>query len=165
MALTISRAKPITDFEYVPLAEKLESAPFTVLFSAIPLDTLAKLQDAALSVSKDGEYNISINSLNHSVLKLALTGWKNIGTEDAPIRFKRDSNGASDGSLTLIPGDIRSEIATIIIEVSKDLPNAEEYLAELNKLAMEDVEDEDEQKEAEPEVVVEKPKRARKKTA
>jgi len=158
MALTLSKAKLKTDFEYSPLSEKLEEAPFTVMFTALPLDVLAKLQDSALSVSKDGEYNVSINSLNHSVLKLAITGWKNIGTEEAPIRLKRDDNGATDSSLTLIPGDMRSELATIIIEVSKDLPNAEDYLAELDKLAREDVEEE------EVEEVTPKPKRTRKKT-
>ena len=142
MALKLSKAKLTTNFEYVPLVQKGEDKPFTVQFESIPLDALAELQDSAIRVSKDGEYSISINSLNYAVIKLAVTGWKNVETEEGPIRFKRDNRGATDGSLALIPADMRNEIATIIIEVSKDLPNAEEYLDELTKLAKEDDEDE-----------------------
>ena len=156
MALTLTKSKLKTEFEYAPISQKGEDKPFTVKFTAIPLDSLAELQDAALKVSKDGEYNMSINTLNYATIKLALTGWYNIEADDGPIRFKRDNNGATDGSLALIPGDIRNELATIIIEVSKDLPNAEEYLKELELLA-EDDEVEDEV--VEEEVVEETPKR------
>ena len=143
MALTLTKSKLKTEFEYAPISQKGEEKPFTVKFTAIPLDALAELQDAALKVSKDGEYNMSINTLNYSTIKLALTGWFNIEADDGPIRFKRDNNGATDGSLALIPGDIRNELATIIIEVSKDLPNAEEYLKELDLLARDEDENED----------------------
>jgi len=143
MALNVSKAKLKTDFEYIPLSQKGEDKPFTVTFKAISLDVLAELQDAAVRVSKDGEYSISINTLNYNVLKEALIGWQNVESEkDGPVRFKRDNLGATDGSLSLIPGDIRSELSTVIVEVSKDLPNAEAYLSELNKLGLEDDEDE-----------------------
>ena len=115
----------------------MEEIPFTVHFEALGLDTLAELQDSAIRVSKDGEYSISINTLNYAVIKRALTGWENVEAQDGPVRFKRDNNGATDSSLALIPGDIRSELATIIVEVSKDLPNAEEYLEELDRLSKE----------------------------
>jgi len=145
MALKLTKAKLKTDFEYVPLSEKGTENPFTVLFDSIGLDSLAELQDAAIRVSKDGEYNISLNTLNYEVLKLAITGWKHVEADAGPIRFKRDNKGATDSSLVLIPADMRSEIATIIIEVSKDLPNAEEYLKELENLAAESDDYEDEE--------------------
>ena len=135
MALTVSKAKLKTSFKYVPTAQKNEEVPFTVHFTAIPLDSLAELQDASIRVSRDGEYSISINTLNYAVIKEALTGWENIDSDEGPVAFKRDNRGATDGTLSLIPGDIRNELATIIVEVSKDLPNAEEYLAELDKLS------------------------------
>jgi len=135
MALTVTKAKLQNSFEYVPLTEKGQEKPFTILFDALPLDVLALLQDDAIKVSQDGGYSVSINTLNYSVIKQAITGWKNVEADDGPVRFKRDNNGATDGSLALIPGDIRTELATIIVEVSKDLPNAVEYLAELTKLA------------------------------
>ena len=144
MALSVSKARLTTSFKYIPTAQKMEEIPFTVHFEAIPLDSLAELQDSAIRVSKDGEYSISINTLNYAVIKEALTGWENVEADDGPVRFKRDNRGATDGSLALIPGDIRSELATIIVEVSRDLPNAEEYLAELDKLSREAQDEEDE---------------------
>ena len=92
MALKLTKAKLTTNFEYVPLVQKGEDKPFTVQFERISLDTLAELQDSAIRVSKDGEYSISINTLNYAVIKLAMTGWKNVETNDGPIRFKRDNN-------------------------------------------------------------------------
>jgi len=138
MALTVKKAKLKTSFEYTPIIEKGQDKPFTVLFDAISLETLAGLQDDAIKVSQDGNYSVSINTLNYAVLKEALTGWKNIETDEGPVVFKRDHNGASEASLALIPADIRSELATIIVEVSKDLPNAEKYLKELDALAKEE---------------------------
>ncbi len=157
MALKINKAKPKTSYEYVPIIEKGVDNPFTIMFDRIPLDELAVLQDDALSVNKEGEYSISINTLNYQVLKLALTGWKNVETDEGVVIFKRDNAGTSDGSLSLIPGDIRGELATVIIEVSKDLSNAEEYLKELEKLAVEDNEEEED-------VVEEKPKTTKRQT-
>lgn len=142
MALTVTKAKLENSFEYVPLSQKGEDKPFTVMFDALPLDVLANLQDAAIRVSQDGEYSISINSLNYAVIKAGLTGWKNVESDEGTVRFKRDNKGASDSSLSLIPGDIRTELATVIVEVSKDLPNASTYLAELDRLATEDVDGE-----------------------
>ncbi len=141
MALTVAKAKLKTSFEYTPIIEKGNDKPFTVMFEALPLDALATLQDDAIRVSQDGRYSVSINSLNYAVLKEALTGWKNVEADDGPVRFKRDNAGASEGSLALIPADMRSELATVIVEVSKDLPNAEEYLNELDRLALEDGEE------------------------
>ncbi len=164
MALTLTRAKLKTNFEYVPITEKGTDAPFTIVFDSIGLDTLAELQDAAIRVSKDGEYSISINTLNYAVLKLALVGWKNVNTDDGPIRFKRDNNGATDSSLALIPGDMRNELATIILEVSKDLPNAEDYLATLDELASEDEDTEEDETPAQEETPKPKRKPREKKT-
>lgn len=166
MALTVTKAKLQTNFEYIPLTQKGEDKPFTVYFDAIKLDDLAELQDAAIRINKDGEYSISINTLNYAVIKEALTGWANISDDKGSIRFKRDDKGATDSSLVLIPGDIRNELATIIVEVSKDLPNAVEYLAELSNLATDtgsDYEDEDKTDDV-PEAVVEKevPKKTKK---
>lgn len=141
MALTIKKSKLKTDFSYVPLTQKGNDKPFTVQFEALPLDTLAELQDAAIRVSKDGEYSISINTLNYAVIKKAIMGWNNVEDDNGPVRFKRDNRGATDSSLALIPADIRSELATVIVEVSKDLPNAEAYLEELDALAQEDAEE------------------------
>jgi hypothetical protein len=149
MALTITKAKPKSSFEYTPISQKGEDKPFTVLFDALPLDVLASLQDDAIKVSQDGGYNVSINTLNYAVIKTALTGWENVEAADGPVRFKRDHNGVTDGTLSLIPGDIRTELATIIVEVSKDLPNAEEYLSELDKLTDEELEDQEQEQEVE----------------
>jgi len=161
MALTISKAKLKTDFEYVPLAEKGAEKPFTVMFTAISLEALAGIQDDAIKVSQDGGYSVSINSLNYSVLRQALTGWKNVETDDGPIRFKKDNKGTTESTLALIPGDMRSELATVIVEVSKDLPNAETYLSELTLLADDD--DDEGIEEEEEEVAKPKTTRARKK--
>ena len=138
MSLQVKNAKLETNFEYIPLSQKGEDSPFTIRFEALKLDNLAELQDSAIRIDKDGNYSVSINSLNYAVLKAGLTDWENISDDKGHIRFKRDNNGATDSSLALIPGDIRNELATIIVEVSKDLPNAEEYLAELEKLSAED---------------------------
>ena len=165
MALTVSKAKLTTDFEYIPLSQKGEDTPFKVNFTAIKLDALAELQDAAIRINKDGEYSVSINTLNYAVIKEGLTGWSNIADDTGPIRFKRDNNGATDSTLSLIPGDIRNELATVIVEVSKDLPNAAEYLVELERLSKEEADYEDEG-DYEDEKVEEKPvKKSRAKKA
>ncbi len=149
MALTVAKAKFRTDFTYIPMSQKGVDKPFTVMFNSIPLDRLAVLQDEAIKVSPNGEYSMSINTLNYKVLIESLTGWKNVETEDGPVYFKRDNSGASESSLALIPADIRGELSTIIVEVSKDLPNAENYLKELDKL-MEEGAEEIKEEEAEP---------------
>jgi len=159
MALTVSKAKLKTSFIYVPTAEKMEDRPFKVHFEAIPLDSLAELQDAAIRVSKEGEYSISINTLNYAVIKEALIGWENVESDAGVVQFKRDHKGATDNTLALIPGDIRSELATIIVEVSKDLPNAEEYLEQLDRLSKEAYEEaREDEAEDEPAEVVEEVK-------
>ena len=152
MALTLKNSKLKTTFDYTPISQLGEDKPFSVRFNIIALDALAKLQDDALTVNKDGEYNISVNTLNYEVLKQSLIAWSNIEDDKGPIRFKRDNAGTTDSTLQLIPAEIRSELATIIVEVSKDLPNAEDYLAEVGKIAEDELEDEDNEEEAEEKV-------------
>lgn len=134
MGLKVNNASFKTTFEYVPLAQRGEKKPFTIIFEALKMDKLAKLKDNAMRVDENGNYTVSLNTLNYEVLKSGIVGWKNIEDAKGAVKFKSDKQGASDESLTLIPIDIRNEIATIIVEVSNDLPNAEEYLAEIDRL-------------------------------
>jgi len=149
MALKVTKAKLNTEFRYTPLSEAGEDKPFTVYFTAISLDKLAALQDAALKVDSSGAYSVSVNTLNYEVLKTALTGWENVESDNGPVAFKRTNEGTTEGSLALIPTEMRNEIATVIVEVSRDLPNAEEYLKTLTDLAADAAEEVAEERETE----------------
>jgi len=128
MAL-ITKNKTFDDtYEYTPVNQRGEEKPFSVTFKRIPLDVLAVLQDEAVALSQSGTYTINVNSQYLKTLKYALTGWKNVNDGKKDIKFRIVHGEASDESLGIIPPELRAEIASIIIEVSKDPANADVIL-------------------------------------
>jgi len=128
MALTLTKITPQDEYTYIPESQRGETKPFSVTFKRIPLDKLAVLQDESIGIKQSGTYTININSQHYNALKVALVGWSNITEGKKAIKFRIVRGVASDESLELLPADIRAEIASVIIEVSKDPSNADEYL-------------------------------------
>jgi len=125
MALTFKTKKIQDTFTYIPEDQRGEEKPFSVEFKRIPLDVLAELQDESIGLSQSGTYTININQQHLKALKYALIGWDNINDGKKPIKFRIVHNEASDESLEVLPPELRAEIASVIIEVSKDPANAD----------------------------------------
>lgn len=128
MALNISKTSFDSEYTYIPLAERGEDKPFSVTFNRIPLDKLAVIQDDAITVKQSGAYALNINSQYYNILKFALTGWENITEGKKAIKFRIVHGVASNESLEILPSDIRAEIASVILDVSRDPSNADVYL-------------------------------------
>ena len=128
MALVLNKVILEEEYEYIPESQKGEDKPFTVKFKRIPLDKLAELQDESIGIRQSGTYTININSQHYNALKLSLIGWDNIMDGKKPLKFRILRNLASDESLEMIPTEIRTEIASVIIEVSKNPADADLYL-------------------------------------
>lgn len=128
MALKISKSNFETDYTYIPVSERGEAKPFSISFKRIPLDKLALIQDEAITIKQSGTYALNINSQYYNILKMALTGWENITEGKKEIKFRIVHGVASDESIEILPADIRAEIASVILDVSRDPSNADAYL-------------------------------------
>jgi hypothetical protein len=129
MALTLTKTKLQDTYTYIPEDQRGEEKPFSVEFKRIPLDELADLQDKSFVLTQSGSYTISINTQHLNALRYALVGWDNI-TDDKgkAFKFRIVHNEASEESLELLPPELRAEIASVIIEVSKNPANADSIL-------------------------------------
>jgi len=130
MALVLNNVKLEDEYEYIPESQREEDKPFTVRFKRIPLNKLAELQDESIGIRQSGTYTININSQHYTALKLALIGWSNIMDGKKELKFRIVHGVASDESLEILPTELRTEIASVIIEVSKDPANADVYLTD-----------------------------------
>ena len=126
-------------YEYTPVSERGEEAPFTVKLRRLSLEVLALTQDSSFNINKDQSYSYRINSQNLTALKHGLIGWKNIIDEDGkPIKFKMDGPIASMESLEYLPIEFRTEIANVILALSNNPSKADLILEGDDVIELED---------------------------
>jgi len=127
MALTITQKDD--EYKYTPVSQRGEDKPFTVTFKVLSLEVLAEAQDTVLNVGNDQNMTMHVNSQNLTALRHGLIGWENIEDSNGkPVKFRIVRGITATECLEYLPQDIRTEVATVILEVSKDPARAKDLL-------------------------------------
>ena len=133
MALKIT--KKSDGYEYIPLTERGSKDPFTVKVKRIMPRQFTILEDKMAKINKDESISFTTGSFNWEVLKKGTDGWLNLQDENGK-EIKCIKSGAGeilDSSLDLLPLAILTEIANVIVGISKDPDNAEVYLGSVDE--------------------------------
>ena len=128
MALIVKKTQET--YEYVPLTERNEENPFTVIIKRLPPRQFTILEDKMAKINQDESISFTTGTFNWAVIKKGLIDWKNMFDEnDKPIYPAKNGKGEFlDDTLDLLPLDLIAEIANVIVGVSKDPDNADIYL-------------------------------------
>lgn len=139
--------KKVKDYEYIPLDERGEENPFKITFVPLSTRAMATLEDGYVTIKGEESISIHQGTYNYKAVKTALKKWENL-TDDMgkSIKIKMTSkNEVADESLDMLPSTVLSEIAAVIINVSKYPEGADAFLGTVSddyKLDIEeDVED------------------------
>jgi len=127
MALKISKQK---EYEYTPLQFREDEKPFKVWFKPLTASELASLEDNLIELNPtSNSMVIRAGSHDLNVLRYSLLRWEGVEDEKGnPIKLDIVDGVVQDESLEQIPLSIRSEIAGVINNVSKDPDNSDLYL-------------------------------------
>ena len=127
MALVINRT---TEYKYTPISERGEDKPFLIKFKPLTTKQLAILEDSVVSLKTSGDMSLAQGSFNYKTVKAALITWDNvIDSKGEEVKPMFASNGEiKDESLDLIPPPVFTELANVIIGVSKNPNEAQAYL-------------------------------------
>jgi len=131
MAIRIDRAKKDITYRYVPILERGEKDPFTVEIRPLTPKELIEIEDKMVRLNKDESISVSTGSYNWEVCKRGIVDWRNLLDErNREIPINRDTIGISDETLNYLPISFITEIANVIVGISKDPENAKLYLGE-----------------------------------
>ena len=128
MAITIRKTQET--YEYIPLIEKGEEKPFTVILKRLPPRQFTILEDKMAKINQDESISFTTGTFNWSVIKKGIMDWRNMLDEDGKEIYplKNGRGELLDETLDLLPLDIITEIANTIVGISKDPDNANIYL-------------------------------------
>jgi len=127
MALTTLTTED--EYTYTPLSQRDEKDPFYVTFKRLSLEVIAEAQDTVLNLNNDQSMTLHVNAQNLLALRHGLTGWDNItDTKGKPVKFRIVRGVTATECLEYLPQELRTEIATVILEVTKDPSKADELL-------------------------------------
>ncbi len=131
MALTVSTAKSPQTYEYVPLIERGEKNPFTVTVRRLTPKEFSFIEDKMARINQDQSVSFTTGTFNWEIVKKGIVGWTNLLDEDGKeVKPVKVEGGIADSSLNLLPMDIITELANVIVGLTKDPDNAHLYLAE-----------------------------------
>jgi len=127
MALVINKT---TEYNYTPIGERGEDKPFSIKFKPLTTKQLAVLEDSVVSLKTTGDMSLAQGSFNYKTVKASLISWSNvIDPNGAEVTPEFAANGeVKDESLDLIPPPVFTELANVIIGVSKNPNEAQAYL-------------------------------------
>lgn len=127
MAL-IARKKQET-YSYIPLIERGEENPFTVKIRRLLPKEFTFIEDKMARINADQTISFTTGTYNWEIAKHGIVGWENLLDENnKPIKPVIGSDGITDDSLNLLPPEVITEIAGVIVAITKDPDNAEMYL-------------------------------------
>jgi hypothetical protein len=116
-------------YTYVPISERGEKKPFTVKVRRLTPKEYTFIEDKITRYNQDETISFSTGTFNWNVVKKGLVDWENLLDEKGkPIPIEVGKDGVLDSSLNLLPLDIITEIANLIINLTKDPENADIYL-------------------------------------
>ena len=135
--MALKTTSNVADYEYIPLSERADKKPFTVKIKRILPRQFTILEDKMAKINKDESISFTTGSFNWEVLKKGTTGWENLVDEkNKEIKPLKNGQGEIlDSSLDLLPLSIITEIANVIVGISKDPDNAEVYLGSVDETA------------------------------
>jgi hypothetical protein len=134
MALKINKALNQKVYKYIPLIERGEDKPFTVYIRRLTPKEYASIEDKTIKINKDETLSFTTGTFNWEVCKKGIVNWENLLDENnKEIKIIKDDTGVSDDSLNLLPLDIITEIANVILGITKDPDNAHLYLGDIDE--------------------------------
>ena len=109
-------------FEYTPISQREEKAPFKVTLRTLDSVTLTKLQDGLLLRDASAGVSIRSGSYNVSVLENSIVNWDGMNdVKGKPIKITLGSGGTiTQASLNKIPAPLFEELAGVVVSVSQD---------------------------------------------
>jgi hypothetical protein len=130
----IAQPKNLLTYDYTPMTERGDKKPFTVTVKRLTTKEYTFIEDKIARFNQDQSITFNTGTFNWEIVKKGLVDWKNLIDGDGkPIKIVIGSEGVLDSSLNLLPLDIISEIATLIVNITKDPENIESYLGEDSK--------------------------------
>ena len=132
--MAITAHKKQDGYEYIPLSERADKKPFTINVKRILPRQFTILEDKMARINADESISFTTGSFNWEVLKKGTTGWTNLLDEGGKdiLPNKNGQGEILDSSLDLLPLSIITEIANVIVGISKDPENAEVYLGSVD---------------------------------
>jgi len=136
MALKRKLDIPLT-FEYIPNSQKGEKDPFTVSLKRLSPKEYALIEDKLIQYHQDEVMTFSTSITNFTAVQNSLINWKNmLGEDNKPISPKFNNGLLDEKSLELIPMPMITEIANVVVGISKDPENADQYLGNIKDPAL-----------------------------
>jgi len=130
MAITIKKTQET--YEYIPLIERGEEKPFTVIIKRLPPRQFTILEDKMAKINQDESISFTTGTFNWAVIKKGIIDWRNMldenGKEIYPL--KNGKGELLDETLDLLPLDLITEIANTVVGISKDPDNVNIYLGD-----------------------------------
>ena len=134
MALFVYKDKQHT---FVPFSERGKEDAFTVTLKPLDARTLAKLEDGYVVFGGGNEaesVSLQQGSYNFKALKYGIVSWENLTDGEKEYPVKKNAKGeVLDECLALLPSSIVTEIANVIVAISKFPENAEVILGNVEK--------------------------------
>ncbi len=128
MALTVS-TKPVKTYEYIPLSERGEEKPFTINIRPLTKREYALIEDKIAKFYRDETMTFASASTNIETFQRGVTGWNNLLDENGKQIKPDKMNGMlTDDAINLLPIDIITEVANVIVGITKDPENTDIYL-------------------------------------
>lgn len=119
MALIINTSKEI--LKYIPIDELEEENPFTLLIKLLDAREVLLLEDSIVHNNDRGEVTLSHGRYAFNTCKASIVGWENIyNSQGEPIPFIVDGSTPSDTTISALGVLYIQEVATVVIECSKD---------------------------------------------
>ncbi len=133
--MAIIANKKETDYEYIPMSERGEENPFTMKIKRILPRQFSILEDKMAKINSDESISFTTGSFNWEVLKKGSLGWYNLLDENGKeVKCVKNGQGEIlDASLDLLPLSIITEVANVIVGISKDPDNADVYLGSVDE--------------------------------
>lgn len=113
---------PTEGFKFVPSSQKGETSPFSVSIKPLTSKQVLLLEDKLVKRSGESDVTFSTGEFSYNTCKLGIIEWENIeDSEGKTLKLVKGSDGTvSDVSMSAIPSAMITEIANIIITISRD---------------------------------------------
>ena len=133
MALKLSKNK-IKTFKYITGDQREEKLPFTLTVKPLTPKEYATIEDNIIKVNKDESVSFTTGTFNWQICKRGILDWENfLNDKNIQIKPKKEFDEVSDASLNQLPYDYITEIANVIVGITKDPDNANLYLGNFDE--------------------------------
>jgi hypothetical protein len=131
MALIVNKPTKDQTYDYVPMIERGADKPFTVKIRRLTPKEFSHIEDKMARINQDQSISFTTGTFNWEVVKRGIVSWENLFDGDGkPIKAVIGEDGVTDESLNNLPLDIITEIANVIVGITKNPDTVEIYLGE-----------------------------------